>query len=84
MKPDTDIQAIIKPTMSHRQDTSKIKEEFDREVNRCFQYAESLEDLLNQKIKTQEKDNLNPDHLKDLQKANVLLAMVVNLLDEKS
>lgn len=70
--------------MSNRQDAIKIKQDFDKEANRCFDYAESLEDLLNQKIKAQEADDLNPDHLKDLQKANVLLAMVVNLLSEKS
>lgn len=70
--------------MSDKQNASEIKHDFDREVNRCFEYAESLEDLLNAKIKAQEVDNLNQDHLKDLQKANVLLAMVINLLGEKS
>ena len=70
--------------MSDNQNAIEIKQDFDKEVNRCFEYAEALEDLLNKKIKAQEKDNLNRDHLKDLQKANVLLAMVVNLLDEKS
>ena len=70
--------------MKNEQEVKKIKQEFEREVNRCFHYAESLEDLLNQKIKAQEKDNLNRDHLKDIQKANVLLAMVVMLLSEKS
>ena len=70
--------------MSDNQNVIEIKQDFDREVTRCFEYAEALEDLLNKKIKAQEKDNLNRDHLKDLQKAIVLLAMVVSLLDEKS
>ena len=70
--------------MSDKQKVIEIKRDFDKEVIRCFEYAEALEDLLNQKIKAQEKDNLNPDHLKDLQKVNVLLAMVVNLLADKS
>ena len=74
----------IKQTMSDNQNVIEIKQDFDREVTRCFEYAEALEDLLNKKIKAQEKDNLNRDHLKDLQKAIVLLAMVVSLLDEKS
>ena len=70
--------------MSDKQKSIELKRDFETEANRCFEYAESLEDLLNAKIKAQEADPQNMDHLKDLQKANVLLAMVVNLLADKS
>ena len=66
--------------MSDKQKIIQLKRDFDIEANKCFAFAESLEDLLNNKIKAQEDDPLNPDHLADLQKANVLLSMVVNIL----
>ena len=78
------LSTIIKETMSDKQKSIELKRDFETEANRCFEYAESLEDLLNAKIKAQEADPQNMDHLKDLQKANVLLAMVVNLLADKS
>ena len=70
--------------MSDKQKAIQLKRAYDEEVNKCFGFAESLEDLLNNKMQAQESDTLNPDHLKDIQKANVLLSMVVNLLGEKS
>lgn len=70
--------------MSNENKVKEFKRDFDIEVNRCFSLAESLEDLLNNKIKAQEADHMNPDHLKDIQKANVLLSMVNNLLSDKT
>ena len=66
--------------MSKKQKVEDMRRAFDKEVNRCFELAESLEDLLNAKIQAQEDDPLNRDHLADIQKANVLLSIVVNIL----
>ena len=66
--------------MSKKQKVEDMRRAFDKEVNRCFELAETLEDLLNNKIKAQEADPLNRDHLADIQKANMLLSMVANIL----
>ena len=66
--------------MSDNQKSIELKRDFETEVNKCFGFAESLEDLLNNKIQAQEDDPLNRDHLTDIQKANVLLSMIVNIL----
>ncbi len=58
----------------------KIKRDFDIEVNKAFELIESLEDHLNNKIKIQDRDNQNVQHLKGIKKANKLLMMIAELL----